>query len=71
MVSCSAHMVQCITRLYIHHCFYIMSPALSGKSSVQAGNPKQCTLAFTHLLSPVAPITLYHFIPMYVLIVNA
>ena len=51
MVSCSACMVQYITRLYICHCLYIMSPALLCKSSIQSGNSEQCVLAFTHLLS--------------------
>ena len=32
------------------HCIY-MCPALLCKSSIQSGNPEQCTLAFTHLLS--------------------
>ena len=71
MALCSAHMVQCVTRLFVHLCFYIMSPALLSKSSIQSGNPEQCMLVFTHLYHPVARITLYHFIPMYVLIVNA
>ena len=51
MVSCSVRMIQCITQLYVRHCFYIMSPALSCKSSIQFGNPEQCVLVFTHLLS--------------------
>ena len=38
-------------RLYSHLCSYIMSPALLYKSSIQSGNPQQCALAFTHLLS--------------------
>ena len=62
MVSCSAHMVQCIAQLYVHHCFYIMSPALSRKSSVQFGNPEQCALAFTHLLSSSCT---YYFVPFH------
>ena len=66
------HTVKYIAQLYIYLCVYIMSPALLCKSSVQSGNAEQCALAFIHLFChPVAPITLYHFIPIYVLIVNA
>ena len=42
--------------------FYIMSPALLCKSSVQSGNPEQCTLAFTHLLSSSCT---YYFVPFH------
>ena len=44
-----AHTVKYVTWLYFCLCFYIMSPSLLCKSSIQSGNSEQCTLAFTHL----------------------
>ena len=62
MALCSARTVQCVTWLYFCLCFYIMSPALLCKSSVQSGNPEQCMLAFTHLLSSSCT---YYFVPFH------
>ena len=69
-VSYSVCMVQYIAQLYI--CLYILCPLLYRVSpayilAIQS-SVRQCSLIVYH---PVAPNTLYHFIPMYVLIVNA
>ena len=69
-VSYSTHMVQYITQLYI--CLCILCPLLYRVSplynlAIQSSACQRSLIVY----HPVAPNTLYHFIPMYALIVNA
>ena len=72
MVSCSPCMVPYITRLYIYVIVFILCPLLYRVSPAYnmaiLSSVHYCSFSYYY---PVAPYILYHFIPMYVLIVNA
>ena len=60
-----------LLHLNSYYLLIIMSPALLCKSNVQLGNAEQCACTHSSFCHPVAPVTLYHFIPIYVPFVNA